>query len=78
MTLLATINSASAAKAGDLVLAEKHLKRSRKTRTVKLKPKRSLFGRTFLPITVRLRVGSATDAAGNRPDGGPGRSKSAG
>ena len=65
VTLLATINSASAAKAGDLVLAEKHLKRSRKTRTVKLKPKRSLFGRTFLPITVRLRV-SATDAAGNR------------
>jgi hypothetical protein len=32
---------------------------------VRLKPKRSLFGRTFLPITVRLRV-TATDAAGNR------------
>ena len=65
VVLLASLNSASAAKAGDLVLAEKHLKRSRKTRSVKLKPKRSLFGRTFLPITVRLRV-TATDAAGNR------------
>jgi hypothetical protein len=65
VTLLASLNSASAAKAGDLVLAEKHLKRSRKTRSVKLKPKRSLFGRTFLPITVRLRV-TATDASGNR------------
>ena len=47
------------------MLAEKHLKRSRKTRTVKLKPKRSLFGRTFLPIKVSLRV-TATDAAGNK------------
>jgi hypothetical protein len=65
VVLLASLNSASAAKAGDLVLAEKHLKRSAKTRTVKLKPKRSLFGRVFLPITVRLRV-TATDAAGNR------------
>jgi len=65
VALLASTNSASAAKAGDLVLAEKHLKRSRKTRSVKLKPKRSLFGRTFLPITVRLRV-TATDASGNR------------
>jgi hypothetical protein len=65
VVLLAGLRSASAARAGDLVLAEKHLKRSRKTRTVKLKPKRSLFGRTFLPITVRLRV-TATDAAGNR------------
>ena len=65
ITLLASLSSARAAKAGDLVLAEKHLKRSRKTRTVRLKPKRSLFGRTFLPITVRLRV-TATDAAGNR------------
>jgi hypothetical protein len=65
VTLLASLSSASAAKAGDLVLAEKHLKRSRKTRKVTLKPKRSLFGRTFLPITVRLRV-TATDAAGNR------------
>ena len=65
VALLASTNSASAAKAGDLVLAEKHLKRSRKTRSVKLKPKRSLFGRTFLPMTVRLRV-TATDASGNR------------
>ena len=65
VALLASLNSASAAKAGDLVLAEKHLKRSRKTRSVKLKPKRSLFGRAHLPITVRLRV-TATDAAGNR------------
>jgi Domain of unknown function (DUF4394)/Thrombospondin type 3 repeat len=65
VALLLSVNSASAAKAGDLVLAEKHLKRSRKTRSVRLKPKRSLFGRTFLPITVRLRV-TATDAAGNR------------
>jgi hypothetical protein len=47
------------------VLAEKHLKRSAKTRSVKLKPKRSLFGRAALPITVRLTV-TATDAAGNR------------
>jgi hypothetical protein len=65
VVLLASLSSASAAKAGDLVLAEKHLKPSRKTRSVRLKPKRSLFGRTFLPITVRLRV-TATDAAGNR------------
>jgi hypothetical protein len=63
VALLISLNSASAARAGDLVLAEKHLKRSRKTRSVRLKPKRSLFGRTFLPITVRLRV-TATDAAG--------------
>jgi hypothetical protein len=65
VTLLASLKSASAAKAGDLVLAEKHLKRSRKTRSVRLKPRRSLFGRAFRPITVRLRV-TATDAAGNR------------
>jgi hypothetical protein len=64
--LLIHTSSASAAKAGDLVLAEKHLRRSRKTRTVKLKPKRSLFGRVLLvPIKVKLRV-TATDAAGNR------------
>ena len=62
VVLLASLSSAGAARAGDLVLAEKHLKRSRKTRTVKLKPKRSLFGRALLPITVRLRV-TATDAA---------------
>jgi Domain of unknown function (DUF4394)/Thrombospondin type 3 repeat len=65
VALLINTRSASAAKAGDLVLAEKHLKRSGKTRTVKLKPKRSLFGRTFLPFKVRLRV-TATDAAGNK------------
>jgi hypothetical protein len=65
VTLLASLDSAGAAKAGDLVLAEKHLKRSRKARSVKLKPMRSLFGRAFLPITVRLRV-TATDASGNR------------
>jgi hypothetical protein len=65
VTLLRSLKSAGAAKAGDLVLAEKHLKRSRKTRSVKLKPKRSLFGRAVLPTTVRLRV-TATDAAGNR------------
>jgi len=65
ITLLASLNSARAAKAGDLVLAEKHLKRSAKTRSVKLKPKRSLFGRASRPITVRLRV-IATDAAGNQ------------
>jgi len=66
VALLAGLSPASAAKAGDLVLAEKHLRMlTRKTRTVRLKPKRSLFGRTFLPITVRLRV-TATDAAGNR------------
>ena len=65
VSLLIGLSSASAAKAGDLVLAEKHLKRSRKTRTVRLKPKRSLFGRTALPITVRLTV-TATDASGNR------------
>ena len=65
VSLLIGLSSASAAKAGDLVLAEKHLKRSAKTRTVRLKPKRSLFGRTVLPITVRLTV-TATDASGNR------------
>ena len=65
VTLLASLHSARAAKAGDLVLAEKHLKRSRRTRSVKLKPRRSLFGRASLPITVRLRV-TATDVAGNR------------
>jgi len=65
VALLIHTSSASAAKAGDLVLAEKHLKRSRKTRTVKLKPKRSLFGRTVLGFKVRLRV-TATDAAGNK------------
>jgi hypothetical protein len=65
LALLIGTSSASAAKAGDLVLAEKHLKRSAKTRKVRLKPKRSLFGRTLrLPIKVRLRV-TATDAAGN-------------
>jgi hypothetical protein len=64
VSLLIGLSSASAAKAGDLVLAEKHLKRSAKTRTVRLKPKRSLFGRTVLPITVRLAV-TATDASGN-------------
>jgi hypothetical protein len=63
--LVANLRSASAARAGDLVLAEKHLKRSAKTRKVRLKPKRSLFGRTFRPFKVRLRV-TATDAAGNR------------
>jgi Domain of unknown function (DUF4394)/Thrombospondin type 3 repeat len=65
IALLASLSSARAAKAGDLVLAEKHLKRSGKTRSVRLKPKRSLLGRTVLPITVRLRI-TATDAAGNR------------
>jgi hypothetical protein len=65
VALLIRSTSAQAAKAGDLVLAEKHLKRSAKTRSVKLKPKRSLFGRAFLPIKVRLRV-TATDAAGNQ------------
>jgi hypothetical protein len=65
VALLINSTSARAAKAGDLVLAEKHLKRSRKTRSVKLKPKRSLFGRAFAPIKVRLRV-TATDAAGNQ------------
>ena len=59
------ISSAHAAKAGDLVLAEKHLKLSAKTRSVKLKPKRSLFGRALRPITVRLTV-TATDGSGNR------------
>jgi Domain of unknown function (DUF4394)/Thrombospondin type 3 repeat len=65
VALVASLSSARVAKAGDLVLAEKHLKRSAKTRSVKLKPKRSLFGRAFLPVTVRLRV-TATDASGNQ------------
>jgi Domain of unknown function (DUF4394)/Thrombospondin type 3 repeat len=65
VVLLASTSSVRAAKAGDLVLAEKHLRRSAKTRSVKLKPKRSLFGRALVPIKVRLRV-TATDAAGNR------------
>jgi hypothetical protein len=44
IALLASLGSARAAKARDLLLAEKHLKRSRKTRSVKLKPKRRCSG----------------------------------
>jgi hypothetical protein len=52
------------ARAGDIVLAQRHLASSARTRTVKLKPKRRLVARRAR-FSVRLRV-TATDAAGNR------------
>jgi hypothetical protein len=63
VTLLARARSVRVARAGDVVLAERHLRRSRRTRTVTLKPKRSLLA-TRSRFSVRLRV-TATDAAGN-------------
>jgi hypothetical protein len=64
VALLGRARSARIARAGDLVLVERHLAISARTRSVKLKPKRSLVARSRR-FSVRLRV-TATDAAGNR------------
>jgi hypothetical protein len=64
VTLLGRARSARIARAGDVVLAERRLGLSGRTRTVRLKPKRSLASRRAR-FTVRLRV-TATDAGGNR------------
>jgi hypothetical protein len=64
VVLLARARSARAARTGDIVLAERHLRRSGATRSVLLKPVRRLVG-TRRGFSVRLRV-TATDAAGNR------------
>ena len=63
VVLLGRARSARLARAGDVVLAERHLRRSARTRTVTLKPKRRLLA-TRARFSVRLRV-TATDAAGN-------------
>lgn len=63
VVLLGRARSVRVARAGDVVLAERHLRRSARTRTVTLKPKRRLLA-TRARFTVRLRV-TATDAAGN-------------
>jgi hypothetical protein len=64
IALLGKARSAGLGKTADVVLAEKSYGLSASSRSVKLKPKRSLIGRkkTF---KVRLQV-IATDAAGNR------------
>ena len=64
VVLLGRARSARIARAGDVVLAERHLGRSARTRSVKLKPKRALASRSAR-FSVRLRV-TASDAAGNR------------
>lgn len=64
VVLLARARSAHVARAGDIVLAERHLRRSGATRSVRLRPARRLVG-TRRRFSVRLRV-TATDAAGNR------------
>jgi hypothetical protein len=64
VALLGRARSVRVARAGDVVLAERHLARSASTRTVTLKPKRRLLA-TRARFSVRLRV-TATDAAGNR------------
>jgi uncharacterized protein DUF4394/thrombospondin type 3 repeat protein len=63
VALIARARSVQAARAGDVVLAERHLRRSSRTRTVKLKPRRRLVA-TRGSFTIRLRV-TATDRAGN-------------
>jgi hypothetical protein len=63
VVLLGRARSVRVARAGDVVLAERHLRRSARTRTVTLKPKRGLLA-TRARFSVRLRV-TATDAAGN-------------
>ena len=63
VVLLGRARSVRVARAGDVVLAERHLRRSARTRTVTLKPKRRLLA-TRARFSVRLRV-TATDAAGN-------------
>jgi Domain of unknown function (DUF4394)/Thrombospondin type 3 repeat len=64
VTVLGRARSARIARAGDVVLAERRLGLSGRTRTVRLRPKRSLASRRAR-FSVRLRV-IATDAAGNR------------
>jgi hypothetical protein len=64
VTLLARARTARIARAGDLVLAERHLAISARTRSVRLKPKRALVAKSAR-FSVRVRV-TATDAAGNR------------
>src|SRR5829696_207223 len=64
VALLGRARSAGLARAGDVVLAERNFGMSPATRSVKLKPKRSLVGKRKR-FTARLRV-IATDAAGNR------------
>jgi hypothetical protein len=64
IVLLGRARSARIARIGDVVLAERHLRRSAATRSVRLRPKRSLAPRRAR-FSVRLRV-TATDAAGNR------------
>ena len=63
VALLGRARSARVARAGDIVLAERRLRRSARTRTVTLKPKRRL-GASRARFSVRVRV-TATDAAGN-------------
>jgi hypothetical protein len=63
VALLGRARFVRVARAGDVVLAERHLARSARTRTVILKPKRRLLA-TRARFSVRLRV-TATDAAGN-------------
>ena len=63
VVLLGRARSVRVARAGDVVLAERHLRRSARTRTVTLKPKRRLLA-ARARFSVRLRV-TATDAAGN-------------
>jgi hypothetical protein len=64
VTLLGRALSARIARAGDVVLAERRLGLSGGTRSVRLRPKRSLAPRR-VRFSVRLRV-TATDTSGNR------------
>jgi Domain of unknown function (DUF4394)/Thrombospondin type 3 repeat len=63
VVLLGRATSVRMSRAGDIVLAERHLSSSARTRTVRLKPRRRLVSRRAR-FSVRLRV-TATDAAGN-------------
>jgi Domain of unknown function (DUF4394)/Thrombospondin type 3 repeat len=63
VVLLGRATSARVARAGDIVLAQRRLRRSARTRTVTLKPRRRLVA-SRARFTVRLRV-TATDVAGN-------------
>ena len=62
VALLGRARSVRVARAGDVVLAERHLRRSARARRVTLRPKRRLLA-TRGRFSVRLRV-TATDAAG--------------
>jgi hypothetical protein len=63
VALLGRARSARVARTGDIVLAERHLGLSTRTRSLRLRPKRALVSRSRR-FRVRLRV-TATDAAGN-------------